>query len=124
VEGNKYAPSVAAEIITNKYSYHLPLYRQQDYFGGCGWVPSRSTQSNILANSFAIADPLLEFFKRTLQTDDIVGCDDTGVTLLYPKTLPPFDVSDPKQRRMQEVFRKRWTEIKRASTRRCGLTEG
>jgi len=106
VEGNKYAPSVAAEIITNKYSYHLPLYRQQDYFGGCGWVPSRSTQSNILANSFAIVDPLLEFFKRTLQTDDIVGCDDTGVTLLYPKTLPPFDVSDPKQRRMQEVFQK------------------
>ena len=42
VEGNKYAPSVAAEIITNKYSYHLPLYRQQDYFGGCGWVPSQS----------------------------------------------------------------------------------
>lgn len=106
VEGNKYAPSVAAEIITNKYSYHLPLYRQQDYFGGCGWVPSRSTQSNILANSFAIADPLLEFFKRTLQTDDIVGCDDTGLTLLYPKTLPPFDVNDPKQRRMQEVFQK------------------
>lgn len=106
VEGNKYAPSVAAEIITNKYSYHLPLYRQQDYFGGCGWVPSRSTQSNILANSFAIVDPLLEFFKRTLQTDDIVGCDDTGVTLLYPKTLPPFDVNDPKQRRMQEVFQK------------------
>ena len=106
VEGNKYAPSVAAEIITNKYSYHLPLYRQQDYFGGCGWVPSRSTQSNILANSFAIADPLLEFFKRTLQTDGIVGCDDTGVTLLYPKTLPPFDVNDPKQRRMQEVFQK------------------
>jgi transposase len=106
VEGNKYAPSVAAEIITNKYSYHLPLNRQQDYFGGCGWVPSRSTQSNILANAFAIAAPLLAFFKSRLQTDDIVGCDDTGVTLLYPKTLPPFDLSDPKQRRMQEVFRK------------------
>jgi transposase len=106
VEGNKYAPSVAAEIITNKYSYHLPLYRQQDYFGGCGWVPSRSTQNNILANTFEIANPLLGFFKSTLQTDDIVGCDDTGVTLLYPKTLPPFDLSDPKQRRMQEVFQK------------------
>ena len=106
VEGNKYAPSVAAEIITGKYSYHLPLYRLQDYFGGCGWVPSRGTQCNILANSFEIADPLLRFFKSTLQTDDIVGCDDTGVTLLYPKTLPTFDLSDPKQRRMQEVFAK------------------
>jgi transposase len=106
VEGDKYAPSVAAEIITGKYSYHLPLYRLQDYFGGCGWVPSRGTQCNILANSFEIADPLLRFFKSTLQTDDIVGCDDTGVTLLYPKTLPTFDLSDPKQRRIQEVFAK------------------
>ncbi len=104
VEGNKYDSSVAAEIITGKYSYHLPLYRLQDYFGGCGWVPSRSTQCNILANAFEIVEPLLNFFKSTLQTDGIIGCDDTGVTLLYPKTLPTFDLSDPKQRRIQEVF--------------------
>jgi len=104
VEGNKYDSSVAAEIITGKYSYHLPLYRLQDYFGGCGWVPSRSTQCNILANVFEIVKPLLDFFTSMLQTDDIVGCDDTGVTLLYPKTLPAFDLSDPKQRRIHEVF--------------------
>jgi len=104
IEGNKYDTSVAAEIITNKFSYHLPLYRQQDYFGGCGWVPSRSTQCNILANTFEIIEPLLGFFTNTLQGDDIVGCDDTGVTLLYPKTLPAFDMDDPKERRMQEVF--------------------
>lgn len=104
VEGNKYDSSVAAEIITGKYSYHLPLYRLQDYFGGCGWVPLRSTQCNILANVFEIVEPLLNFFKSTLQTDGIIGCDDTGVTLLYPKTLPTFDLGDPKQRRIQEVF--------------------
>lgn len=104
VEGNKYDSSVAAEIITGKYSYHLPLYRLQDYFGGCGWVPSRSTQCNILANVFEIVEPLLDFFKSTLQTDGIIGCDDTSVTLLYPKTLPTFDLSDPRQRRIQEVF--------------------
>lgn len=104
VEGNKYDSSVAAEIITGKYSYHLPLYRLQDYFGGCGWVPSRSTQCNILANAFEIVQPLLGFFKSVVQTDGIIGCDDTGVTLLYPKVLPTFDLSDPKQRRMQEVF--------------------
>lgn len=104
VEGNKYDSSVAAEIITGKYSYHLPLYRLQDYFGGCGWVPSRSTQCNILANVFEMVQPLLDFFKRTVQADEIIGCDDTSVTLLYPKTLPAFDQSDPKQRRIQEVF--------------------
>jgi transposase len=104
VEGNKYDSSVAVEIITGKYSYHLPLYRLQDYFAGLGWTPSRSTQSNILASVFFIIQPLLEFFKRTLQTDSAVGCDDTSVTLLYPKTIPKFDVDDPKQRRIQEVF--------------------
>jgi len=104
VEGNKYDSSIAAEIITGKYSYHLPLYRLQDYFAGSGWTPARSTQSNILANVHFILQPLLSSFKQTVQSDVAVGCDDTGVTLLYPKTIPQLDLSDPKQRRMQEVF--------------------
>lgn len=104
VEGNKYDSSIAAEIITGKYSYHQPLYRLQDYFAGIGWTPSRSTQCNILGNVFFILQPLLEFFKRTVQTDSVVGCDDTSVTLLYPKNIPKFDLDDPKQRRIQEVF--------------------
>ena len=74
VEGNKYDTSIAAEIITDKYSYHLPLYRLQDYFAGCGWTPSRSTQCNILSQSYFVIDPLLEFFKTQVQNDSIVGC--------------------------------------------------
>jgi hypothetical protein len=31
VEGNRYDTSVAAEVITGKYAYHLPIYREQDY---------------------------------------------------------------------------------------------
>ncbi len=104
VEGDKYDSSIATEIITDKYGYHLPLYRLQDYFAGSGWIPARSTQCNILANVYFIVQPLLEFFKRTVQSDSAVGCDDTGVTLLYPKTIPKFDLDDPKQRRIQEVF--------------------
>ena len=53
---------------------------------------------------FFIIEPLLEFFKRTVQSDSAVGCDDTGVTLLYPKTIPKLDLADPKQRRIHEVF--------------------
>jgi transposase len=48
VEGNRYDTSVAAEIITAKYGYHLPIYRQQDWFAGSGWLPGRSTLLNIL----------------------------------------------------------------------------
>jgi transposase len=104
VEGNKYDASVAAEIITGKFGYHLPIYRQQDYFAGSGWAPGRSTLINILAGAFFVIQPLLNYFKRTVQNDSVIGCDDTGVTLLYPKTLPAFDLDDPKQRRIHEVF--------------------
>ena len=104
VEGNKYDTSVAAEIITGKFGYHLPIYRQQDYFAGSGWAPGRSTLINILAGSFFVLQPLLDYFKRTLQSDPVIGCDDTGVTLLYPKTLPNFNLDDPKERRIHEVF--------------------
>jgi transposase len=112
VEGNKYDTSIAAEIITGKFSYHLPIYRQQDYFAGSGWSPSRSTLLNILTGCFFIIEPLLDYFKQTLQSDSVIGCDDTGVTLLYPKTLPPFDLNDPKERRIQEVFAKAIAENK------------
>ena len=53
VEGNRYDTSVSAEIITAKYGYHLPVYRQQDYFAGSGWTPSRSTLLNILVATAA-----------------------------------------------------------------------
>ena len=112
VEGNKYDASVAAEIITGKYSYHLPIYRQQDYFAGSGWAPGRSTLINILAGSFFVIEPLLAYFKRTVQNDSVIGCDDTGVTLLYPQTIPTFDLDDPKERRIHEVFTKARNENK------------
>lgn len=104
VEGDKYDVSVAAEIITNKYAYHLPIYRQQDLFAGSGWTPSRSTMLNILTCCSEITAPLLNYFKQVLLTDPHVACDDTSTILLYPKTPQDFDLSDPKQQRISEVF--------------------
>lgn len=104
VEGDKYDASIAAEIITNKYAYHLPVYRQQDLFAGSGWTPSRSTMLNILTRCHFILAPLLAYFKRVLQSDSHMACDDTGITLLYPKVLPEFDLSDPKEKRIAEVY--------------------
>ena len=28
-------------------TYHLPIYRQQDFFASCGWTPARSTLLNV-----------------------------------------------------------------------------
>lgn len=104
VEGDKYDTSIAAEIITNKYAYHLPVYRQQDLFAGSGWTPSRSTMLNILTRCNFIVTPLLQYFTQVLQRDPCVACDDTETTLLYPKVPQEFDLSDPKQKRIAEVF--------------------
>jgi hypothetical protein len=104
VEGNRYDTSVAAEVITGKYGYHMPVYRQQDYFAGSGWVPARSTLLNLLvASAFAIR-PLIESFKHVVLGDSILGTDDTRVTLLVPKDIPPPTDGNPKSIRIHEVF--------------------
>ena len=77
VEGDRYDGSVAAEVITAKYGFHLPVYRQQDLFAGSGWTPERSTLLNILAASAFAIRPLVEHFKQVALADDVVGTDDT-----------------------------------------------
>lgn len=104
VEGNRYDTSVAAQIITAKYGYHLPVYRQQDIFAGSGWTPSRSTLLNIMVSAAGLIRPLIEFFGHEVRGDHVVGTDDTSVTLLLPKHIPQIDPDDPKSRRVHEVL--------------------
>jgi len=107
VEGDRYDASIAAEIITNKYGYHLPVYRQQDQFAGSGWTPSRSTLLNILKASAFVLRPLCEHIKQTVLATDILGTDDTSVTLLVPKAenIPPPTVGDLKSAWAYEKMR-------------------
>jgi transposase len=116
VEGDRYDASVAAEIITGKYGYHLPVYRQQDLFAGSGWTPARSTLLNILTAAAFVIEPLVAHFKRAVLADDMVGTDDTPVTLLLPKAIPKPDPTDPKSQRVYEVLSKAAAE-KRPSVR-------
>ena len=104
VEGDRYDTSVAAEIITGKYAYHLPIYREQDYFAGSGWTPARSTLLNILTAAAFVIRPLAEFFKQTILRSPILGTDDTRVTLLLPPVLPQAVDGDAKAQRIHEVF--------------------
>jgi transposase len=105
VEGSRYGTSVAAEVTTNKYAYHLPLYREQDLFAGSGWTPSRSTLMNLLAASEFVLQPLAGYFKQLLLGSGGVGCDDTRVTLIVPPVPPPVDPSNPRSRRIHEVLK-------------------
>lgn len=105
VEGDRYDTSVAAEVITGKYGYHLPIYRQQDYFAGSGWTPGRSTLLNLLVAAAFVIRPLVEHFKQTVIDGGRLGTDDTPVTLLLPKNIPPPG-DDPKSQRIHDVFKR------------------
>jgi hypothetical protein len=104
VEGNRYDTSVAAEVLTGKYGYHLPIYRLQDYFAGSAWLASRSTLVNLLVASAMVLRPLIEYFKQSVLDDSVIGTDDTPVTLLLPKNVPKPDENDPTSQRIHDVF--------------------
>jgi transposase len=116
VEGNRYDTSVAAEVITGKYAYHLPIYREQDYFAGCGWTPARSTLLNLLEASAGLIRPLVAHFREALIAGGLLGTDDTGTTLLLPQdgNIPPPIPGDLKTKRIHEVFQKAFEEKKRS----------
>ena len=107
VEGNKYDTSVAAEIISAKYGYHLPIYRQQDLFASSGWTPSRSTLLNIAEAAAELLPPFIEFLREEVRRDFAIGTDDTRVTLLLPPgDFVPAPGETLKSRRIHEVFAK------------------
>jgi len=104
VEGNRFDTSIGAEIITAKYGYHLPTYRQQDYFAGSGWTPSRSTLLNIMTAAAHVLLPLYDHYRRVMLSDAVVGTDETSVTLILPPEIPPIEPGNPRSKRIHEVF--------------------
>jgi hypothetical protein len=115
---------VAAEIITAKYGYHLPIYRQQDYFAGSGWIPSRSTLLNILEAAAFVIRPLIQSFQEAVLGDSILGTDETRTTLLLPKTLPNFTKNDAKSARIHEVFSEAFSQGKKSVSARMWVYRG
>ncbi len=104
VEGNRYGTSIAAEIVTGKCGYHLPIYREQDYFASCGWTPDRSTLLNIFRAAAELVHPLAWYLRKEVLASGALGTDDTRVTLLLPPEIPEAKEGDAKSRRIHEVF--------------------
>jgi len=87
VEGCKYDFSVIAAIVGQKFAFHNPTYRQQDWFAQSGWFPSRSTINDLINMSVDTVTPLFNQAWHLLLQQPIVLTDDTRVLLLTRNAL-------------------------------------
>jgi transposase len=87
VEGCKYDFSVIAAIAAMKFAFHMPTYRQQDWFGQSGWFPSRSTVNDLVNYSVATIAPLDRQMWHLLLRQRILLGDDTRLLVLLRDAL-------------------------------------
>lgn len=70
-------PGLLAQIIVDKYFYHLPLYRIEHRFTLLGVEFSRSTMCDWMAASADLLTPLWERLKRLVLGSKVLHTDDT-----------------------------------------------
>lgn len=81
VEGSKYDFSVVAAILAMKFGFHMPTYREQDWFAQCGWHPSRSTANDLINYGVETIVPLHRQMWLLLLAHPILLGDDTTLTV-------------------------------------------
>lgn len=87
VEGCRYDFSVVAAIVTMKCAFHVPTYRQQDWFAQCGWFPRRSTVNDLMNYAVDTVSPLHKQMWRLLLQQRILLGDDTTLRVLLRDSL-------------------------------------
>jgi transposase len=92
VEGCKYDFSVVAAMAGLKFAFHVPTYRQQDWFAQCGWFPSRSTVNDLLNYAVDTIGPLYQQMWQLLLTQPILLGDDTTLCVLLRDGLDKEDL--------------------------------
>ena len=98
VEGCKYDFSIIAAIVGMKFAFHMPTYREQDFFGQSGWHPSRSTSNDLINYAVTCIDPLFAQLSHCLMQQPILFGDATVLTVLLRDELSPGDQQSLDQR--------------------------
>jgi transposase len=93
VEGCKYDFSVVAAMAGLKFAFHVPTYRQQDWFAQCGWFPSRSTVNDLLNYAVEAIGPLYQQMWQLLLAQPILLGDDTTLCVLLRDGLDEEDLA-------------------------------
>ena len=106
IEGCKYDFSIIAAIVTSKFGFHMPTYRQEDMFGQSGWRPSRSTMNDLINYAVDCIDPLYAQMFHSLHQQPIVLGDDTTITVLLREAVEANEqaVLDTRHKNRQKAL--------------------
>ncbi|MGJ8535488.1 MAG: IS66 family transposase [Alphaproteobacteria bacterium] len=84
IEKGRPGPGLLAHVLVNKYSDHLPLYRQSQIFKREGVDLDRSTLADWVGKSAALLEPLAKAIERHVLSGQAIFADDTPVKMLSP----------------------------------------
>jgi transposase len=74
--------SLLSQLITAKYQYGLPLYRQESMFNDYGISLSRQTMSDWLMRCSELLMPLYDVFKSELLAQAVIHADETPLKVI------------------------------------------
>jgi transposase len=77
-------PGLLAHVISGKYCYHQPLYRQSEVYGYAGVQIDRSTLTHWIGAGFHLVSPLVAAIRRHVFGGGQVHADDTPLPVLDP----------------------------------------
>jgi transposase len=84
IDGGLATEALLAHVLINKYSDHLPLYRQAQIFARQGITLDRSTLCNWVGRACWWLEPLHELMLNTVLASPRVFADDTPLPVLDP----------------------------------------
>jgi len=82
IAGGLAGPGLLAYVLVNKFSDHLPLYRQQDVLARHGVFIARSTLCDWLAQCSDLLRPLVELMRQRVVLSNVINADETTVPVL------------------------------------------
>jgi transposase len=83
-------PSLLSQLITRKYQYALPLYRQETLFKQHGIDLSRQTMADWMMKSAALFKPLYDLLHQHLLTQGVLHADETTLNVINDERVKSY----------------------------------
>jgi len=81
--------SFLAGLLIDKFTYHLPLYRQHQRLKAAGVHLGRSTLTHMVARTAELLEPIYEAQLRSILSSEVLAMDETPIKAGRKKRPPP-----------------------------------